>query len=202
MASRYTTDILKLTGAVGLPNPASDSYTLTRGVWPIDINNFLLTVDAEISLTYAGNPNGNVASLYIGRRLYDTVNKRIWVSQNIANTAGAIWEAVRANRFDKQYKQTTVSTHTINVSDGNVLSIWDTNVAARRTQNIPAGGGAGAAVGQEIVIKLNQQADADTYPIDIVPASGTIEGQSLLTLSNPGNYTRLINSIDGYIIIG
>jgi len=92
--ARFTSDVLKLTNAVGLPDPSPSSYNDTKGFWSSDLNAILLRHDSEFALTYAGDPNGNVSSTYLGRRLWDTTNKKMWSCSTIGNAATAVWEGV------------------------------------------------------------------------------------------------------------
>lgn len=89
--ARNTSDVLKLTGAVGLPDPTIGSNSGTQGFWGTDLNAYLLTLDNEFALTYAGNPNGIVAANYVGRRCFDTANRKVWIATTTGNAATAVW---------------------------------------------------------------------------------------------------------------
>jgi len=103
--ARYTTDVLKLFGAVALPDPATTSYNDTRGFWGFDINTVIIRMDSEFGLVYAGNPNQHVASTYIGKKVYDTVGKKVWVAQNVGDATTAVWAELRT---DPQHRLVTV----------------------------------------------------------------------------------------------
>lgn len=89
--SRYTADVLNITGAVGLPDPTIGSNAATSQVWGIDLNNFALAVDGEFALKRSGNPNGFVASNYVGRRLYDSTNNKVWTCTTLGTALTAVW---------------------------------------------------------------------------------------------------------------
>lgn len=51
------------------------------------------TLDAAFGLTYAGDPNGNVAGTYVGQRLFDTTNRLTWTCHTTGNSSTAVWTA-------------------------------------------------------------------------------------------------------------
>lgn len=89
--SRYTADVLNVTGAVGLPDPTIGSNAQTSQVWGIDMNNLLLSYDGEFALRYSGNPNTFVASNYVGRKIWDVTNGKLWVCTSIGTALTAVW---------------------------------------------------------------------------------------------------------------
>lgn len=88
---RYTADVLKILNAVGLPDPTLGSNPQTQGQWGIDMNALLLVVDGDLSLSYAGDPNGNVASNYVSRKCFDTTRNKIWACSTIGTAGTAVW---------------------------------------------------------------------------------------------------------------
>lgn len=90
--ARNTSDVLNVTGAVGLPNPTIGSNAATNQVWGIDQNAVMLAFDNEFALRYAGNPNGNVVGYYLGRKLYDTVNNKEWICTTTGSSSVAVWQ--------------------------------------------------------------------------------------------------------------
>jgi hypothetical protein len=101
---RFTSDVLKLTGAVGLPDPSPSSYNDTKGFWSVDLNSYLMSIDSEFSLTYAGDPNGHVEAKYVGRRLWDTVGHKMWSASSIGNAATAVWEGVSGSGWSPVFR--------------------------------------------------------------------------------------------------
>lgn len=89
---RYTNDILAVTGSDSMPNPDVGNNKNTHNVWGYDVRALFLAHDGEFSLTYAGDPNGGMGSNYLGRKVYDTVNKTIWVCTTVGTTSTAVWE--------------------------------------------------------------------------------------------------------------
>lgn len=123
--ARFTSDILKLTNAVGLPDPSPSSYNDTKGFWSSDLNAILLRHDSEFALTYAGDPNGNVSSTYVGRRLWDTTNKKMWSCSTIGNASVAVWEGVSGSGWINGAGVPDVGlgsngTYYLNISNGDV----------------------------------------------------------------------------------
>ena len=98
---RYTTDVLKTMGANVVPSPDPADRPFTRGVWGYDIVNIVLAFDGEFSLTYAGNPNGQVASKYVGRKLFDTVGNDIYICTTAGTIATAVWMSMTQHVIDK-----------------------------------------------------------------------------------------------------
>ncbi len=92
--ARYTNDVLNVTGANSMPNPDLNTNAETRSVWGFDVRALFLAHDNEFALTFAGNPNGSIESGYLGRKVWDTTNKELWVCTTIGTTATAVWESL------------------------------------------------------------------------------------------------------------
>lgn len=90
--ARYANDILSITGQTPLPNPTVGDNAETFRQWGHDLNAVLLSLSDEHTLNHNGDPNGNVASAYLGRRLFDTSANRTWVCTTIGTTSTAVWE--------------------------------------------------------------------------------------------------------------
>lgn len=88
---RNTADVLNITGTTSLPDPTLGSNSGTQGVWGNDLNTLLLAIDGEFALRYTGNPNGFVASNYLGRKIYDTTTGKVWVCSVIGTALTAVW---------------------------------------------------------------------------------------------------------------
>jgi hypothetical protein len=91
---RYTNDVLKVTGANSMPNPDQSTNAETRGVWGHDVRNLFLAHDNEFALTYNGNPNGNLESNYIGRKVWNNTTKVMWVCTTSGTAGTAVWESL------------------------------------------------------------------------------------------------------------
>lgn len=92
--ARYTNDVLNVTGPDSMPNPDLNTNAETRGVWGYDVRGILIAHDNEFALTFAGDPNGSIESRYLGRKVWDTTNKVLWVCTTIGSTSTAIWESM------------------------------------------------------------------------------------------------------------
>ncbi len=47
---------------------------------------------AELTKTYAGNPNGFVAGVYVGQTLWDSTNQIRWTCKTAGSAGGAVWK--------------------------------------------------------------------------------------------------------------
>jgi membrane peptidoglycan carboxypeptidase len=91
MSSRYTTDIVAITGQVGLPNPDPLARQYTYQFWGYDVNALLTALSNEFALTTTGNPNGLIGSAYAGRKIFNTVTHDIWICTVAGTTSTAVW---------------------------------------------------------------------------------------------------------------
>lgn len=91
MANRYTLDTLITLGANRIPSPDPADRSATKGYWAADLVSLIKDFDIELSLTCEGDPNGSVASFYVGRKIFDTINNDIYICTLSGTSETAVW---------------------------------------------------------------------------------------------------------------
>lgn len=94
--ARYTNDILKVTGAVGIPNYVIGSNTETFNVWGQDVRGVLVAFDNEFGLTCTGDPSGAVAGKYVGQKIVDNATANIYICKTPGTASTTVWKNVTA----------------------------------------------------------------------------------------------------------
>lgn len=170
---RYTADVLNVMGGVGLPDPTIGSNSATSQVWGIDLNLLLLNLDAEFALSYAGDPNGNVASNYVGRKLYDSVGKKTWVCVILGSAGVAVWEDVSGRKV-----RIVTGAGAVSMTAQDCIVELNKGTPAATVINLPSS----PIIGKPYTIK-DGGFNCSTYPMTLTPASGNIDDGSGSTAS-------------------
>lgn len=177
--ARNTSDILKLTGAVGLPATGAVNYPDTKDNWDDDLNAFLLAVDNEFALVYAGDPNTHVAATYVGKKVFDTVNNQLWAATTIGNAATAVWQIVKAS---SAYRKITTAAGTVALTASDEIVEFALSTPAAINVTLPTGLSASAV--KKITV-IDGAMNASNYPITINSAN-LINGSGSVVLNNDG----------------
>lgn len=65
-----------------------------RGAWQVLLNSTLEAINDRLPRSYAGDPNGVVAGLFVGQLIYDSTNDAYYKCTTAGDAATAVWTSI------------------------------------------------------------------------------------------------------------